>query len=309
MRRVIPWVVAILALAACAPTETATESPSPSVSPSEESEAPSPTPTEPPSPTGSPSEAPTAIESPAAQRVGVVTVEAGNVRVEADENIDVREYDDGSVRMRVTLDEGTPPTRLELHVEPSNLQLRVHGGVLQVADEDDELVAVMPQPQILDAEGQPVPVEMSIIDTVAVVQVSPEERHETALDVDLWFGSQLIDHVGVAASYGEPRYLVTRTPFGHALLGRGLGSTGARQVFETMGWEQAVAMEPGMRTPESLRQQYDCHVLGAATKESWNLEAYRPDFPDWLTTSLDHRCNWDEDDLPQEQGEPSDDET
>ena len=50
------------------------------------------------------------------------------------------------------------------------------------------------------------------------------------------------------------------------------GSLAAQEV----GWSQLVARDGEVDTA-TMRNQYDCHALGARAKASWNLEPWRPD--------------------------------
>ena len=59
-------------------------------------------------------------------------------------------------------------------------------------------------------------------------------------------------------------------------------------VGEATAWAQLVASEPeaGSRT---MRDQFDCHALGATDKATWNLEPWRPDVGFLATAAA--RCN------------------
>lgn len=62
------------------------------------------------------------------------------------------------------------------------------------------------------------------------------------------------------------------------------GSLAAQEV----GWSQLVARDGEVDT-STMRNQYDCHALGARTKASWNLEPWRPDVG--VLEVLAARCN------------------
>ncbi len=281
-------ITACLALAACAPAGSPTGSPTPS--------------TLPPSPTGRPSAtasaSPTAAPEPVA--LGRVRVDAkGATVVGVGEGRATRDAT-GATRLTRSLGALQGPTIYELGIAPVGAEVVVHGGVATFNDTTGSPVVAMPLPVVVDEADEPVAVTMSVVDGRVQVEVTPDEQTEGALTMTVWVGRDLIDRVVVDEEEGAPRYTIVRTAFGHALLGGGLGSPGAREWFEEVGWRQALELEPALASPESVHQQFDCHVLGAPSKEEWHLEAFRPDFPDWLPGAVQHRCNWTADDVGQE---------
>lgn len=150
------------------------------------------------------------------------------------------------------------------------------GGVLRLVDDDGQPVAFV----LHEVRGRRAEV---IVEDKALVVVDPAPGAR----LTLWAGTSLVDEVRVSAERGEPRYLVRPSSFGRQAARQGAGDLWRRE-----GWRQAVELAPGLAETESLRQQFDCHVLGAAEKESWNLEAFRPAKADWLVDALRHRCNW-----------------
>ncbi|NLE97269.1 MAG: DUF2599 domain-containing protein [Propionibacterium sp.] len=231
--------------------------------------------------------------------IGAVQIDGTGITAEPTSGVEAASNDDGSVLFRIAVPAGESATRLELHITPSTVDTVVNGGMAVIASRTGQKLAGVPLPTALDVDAQPVPVEMRVIDSALVLLVTPEERHSGEVVVELWVGRDMIADVTVGEEQGEPRYFVTRTAFGHTVLGGGLGTPGARELVEEKGWEQAVAMEPALAELPTLQQQFDCHVLGAPRKESWNLEAFRPDHPEWLVGALEHRCNWTDADLPQ----------
>jgi hypothetical protein len=59
-------------------------------------------------------------------------------------------------------------------------------------------------------------------------------------------------------------------------------------VGEATAWAQLVAAEPEAGTT-TMRDQFDCHALGATDKKTWNLEPWRPDVGFLATAAA--RCN------------------
>lgn len=60
------------------------------------------------------------------------------------------------------------------------------------------------------------------------------------------------------------------------------------QAAQEVGWSQLVANDAEVDT-STMRDQYDCHALGARDKASWNLEPWRPDVG--VFEVLAARCN------------------
>lgn len=302
--RAVAAMLACLALAGCASAPGPT--PTPDAPPATNGPSASASPSEVPSPTGSPSASPTVQPSVRAQPLGSLTVAPGAApTLDAGPGAEVVEQPSDALQVIATVADRSGPTRLELRL-PGGPELTVNGGVAVIGTLPDGFLAAVPEPEVLDGDGQPVASALSARDGSLVLTVTPEERHTGVITAELWVGRQVIDAVTVATERDEPMYAVTRTPFGHALLGGGLGTPGARELFEQQGWRQAVALQPALSSPDSLKQQFDCHVLGAPRKQSWNLEAYRPDHPDWVRGALEHRCNWEPEDLPSPSGEQAD---
>lgn len=292
----------LVLLAGC--TTTSAPEPSPTSSTALPSPAPSPSESLPPSPTAVVSPAPPVAPTLRPMSLGSVVIDATGINAQPGEEVEAHPNADGSVRITARIPDAVP-SRLELHIEPATVDTVANRGITVVSDAAGEPLAAVPLPTARDADGRPVPTRMSAIDSALVFTVSPEDRHEGEVVVDVWVGRRMIDDVTVGEERGEPRYSVTRTEFGHAMLGGGLATPGARELFESAGWEQALDLEPALAEPASLRQQFDCHVLGAAGKQSWNLEAFRPDNADWVKGALEHRCNWSEEHLPGPEPSPS----
>ncbi|WP_143008258.1 DUF2599 domain-containing protein [Tessaracoccus oleiagri] len=296
--RAAPAVVACLALAACAATPGPAPAPGTTVPVTERPSA-SAAPSDVPSPTGSPSPSPTAEPSVRVQLLGTLAVTPGGPpSLQAAAGAQVTTHPGDALQITVTLADDPIPTRLELRLTPGAQEVTVNGGVAVIGTLPDGVLAAVPEPEVLDEDDQPVASALSARDGSLLLMVTPEERHAGAITAELWVGRQVIDEVTVGAERDQPMYAIARTPFGHALLGGGLGSPGARELFEQLGWRQAVALQPALSSPDSLKQQFDCHVLGAPRKQSWNLEAFRLDHPDWMRGALEHRCNWEAEHVP-----------
>ncbi|MFI2101902.1 DUF2599 domain-containing protein [Isoptericola sp. NPDC019693] len=62
----------------------------------------------------------------------------------------------------------------------------------------------------------------------------------------------------------------------------------AGQAGVDVVWAELVATDPEVDTP-TMRDQLECHALGARDKDSWNLEPWRPDVG--LVATMAARCN------------------
>ena len=291
VNRIGLWsVVAVLAMASsCAGTSV--ESTFTDASASASSQA--------PSPTTQPSARPTQSKTPSTVlRMGTATMGADKIFVEPASGVTVTNDATGAARLALTLSAGSAPTTLELTVAPPDLKLGVSGGVALLQSRDGDQGAAVPLPSVRDDAGKPVATSMVADEDTLRITITPDDEAHGPLTVTLWVGRSVIDRVEVGEERGAPRYFVFPTEFGRAMLGDGLASAGTREFFEVEGWAQAVELQPAMASVTSLEQQFDCHVLGAPRKESWNLEAFRPDNPDWLSGAMQHRCNWQEEDLP-----------
>lgn len=292
MRRWLAVTAVAVAVAGCSvPT-----SPSPSEPPSptgEPSLSPSTSPV--PSPTGTPTASPTPTE--------IVDVDLGTLALDGAPSFQpvvdgtASTTDDGAARLQVPLTLDGGKLRLQLVLAPTDVQAIATGGVTVVSGAAGDPIAVLAEPVVTDADGDPVPAQVAGDGATVTIGVDAADVATGEGTLELWAGKQLIADVTTGEERDAPRYTVTRTAFGAHLLGAGIGSARAREMFETVGWEQALAIEPNLAGSASLQQQYDCHVLGGGGKEEWNLEAFRPDHEDWTVTALQHRCNWTQEDL------------
>ncbi|MEK8226150.1 DUF2599 domain-containing protein [Oerskovia sp. M15] len=96
--------------------------------------------------------------------------------------------------------------------------------------------------------------------------------------VTTWLGAQGVRSATWGNREGGRSLAVDPTPW-------------ARQsglVGEETAWAQLVASEPEADTA-TMRDQFDCHALGATDKKTWNLEPWRPDVGFLATAAA--RCN------------------
>ncbi|TGJ96331.1 DUF2599 domain-containing protein [Actinotalea fermentans ATCC 43279 = JCM 9966 = DSM 3133] len=96
--------------------------------------------------------------------------------------------------------------------------------------------------------------------------------------VTTWLGAQGVRSATWGEREGGRSLAVDPTPW-------------ARQsgiVGEATAWAQLVASEPEAAS-RTMRDQFDCHALGATDKTTWNLEPWRPDVGFLATAAA--RCN------------------
>jgi hypothetical protein len=96
--------------------------------------------------------------------------------------------------------------------------------------------------------------------------------------VTTWLGAQGVRSATWGNREGGRSLAVDPTPW-------------ARQsglVGEETAWAQLVASEPEADS-STMRDQFDCHALGATDKKTWNLEPWRPDVGFLATVAA--RCN------------------
>jgi hypothetical protein len=96
--------------------------------------------------------------------------------------------------------------------------------------------------------------------------------------VTTWLGAQGVRSATWGEREGGRSLAVDPTPW-------------ARQsgiVGEATAWAQLVASEPEADS-RTMRDQFDCHALGAPDKATWNLEPWRPDVGFLATAAA--RCN------------------
>ena len=199
MRTTVLGVLGLVLVAGCTSAPGPTESP-PIASPS--SSAPtaldaSPSASIAPSPTGLPSPTPTEAPSVRPMLLGTVQIDADDITAEPSGATETQTHADGSLRLRARIPSGATRTRLELHLAPDTVETRANGGMAVISNSDGQALAGVPRPSARDAAGQPVPTQMSVIDTVLAFLVTPEARHEGEIVVDVWVGYRMVDGVAV----------------------------------------------------------------------------------------------------------------
>ncbi|MGN8244702.1 DUF2599 domain-containing protein [Cellulomonas soli] len=109
----------------------------------------------------------------------------------------------------------------------------------------------------------------------AIDVVAPSDLDEP---VGLWLASAALLDAQWGEQEGGRSLSVTPTAWTRA------GSLAAQELT----WAQLVAREPEADSP-TMHDQLLCHMLGAPTKDTWNLEPWRPEVD--LVTLVATKCN------------------
>lgn len=203
--------------------------------------------------------------------------------------------DDGSVQVTTVLSGPDAPTRYEYAFPPDNVLELAEDGFVIIRDGSGDFAGGVLPPWAIDANGEEVPTHFELTGS-SLTQVIDHSAAAYPVVADPYMGKKLISKVVVGTDKGKPRYGVTKTTWGNAVAaGRGVMNgpnsddplLGAH-IMRNEGWKEAVSL--GLSTATTIRQQYDCHTVYAATKNPWNLERWRGNNDWWLVNP--HLCNW-----------------
>lgn len=165
---------------------------------------------------------------------------------------------DGSARLHVTSTARTRQAAATLTApDGTTLDVLADGSALVRADDGTIAAGITPTKARLDDDG-----------TVTLSASSGAE---------LWLADAAVTSLDWGEREGGRSLAVTPTAWGRS------GSQAAGEMV----WA-AVAAQPEADTP-SMRDQLDCHRLGAPDKATWNLEPWRPQVDS--ITLLASRCN------------------
>ena len=190
-----------------------------------------------------------------------------------------------------TADDPTATATLDLVSPADGSLLRNGDGSLSVLDAAGTPLGGLSAPEATEPSGATVRAGVLVVAPtraevrVKVVGATPSGTAGTLasappddVTVTTWLGAQGVRSATWGNREGGRSLAVDPTPW-------------ARQsglVGEETAWAQLVASEPeaGSRT---MRDQFDCHSLGATDKATWNLEPWRPDVGFLATAAA--RCN------------------
>ncbi len=132
------------------------------------------------------------------------------------------------------------------------------------------------QVDVLDATHAQICAKGSGVTTATATGESTGSSGETTVTIGL--GTQALESAVWGNREGGDSLAVDPTPWA-----RHAGEAGTSLV-----WSQLIAAEPAADT-QSMKNQLECHAIGATEKDTWNLEPWRPDVG--LLQVIAARCN------------------
>lgn len=147
-----------------------------------------------------------------------------------------------------------------------------------------------------DAAGRSVPTRYEI-QQGKIVQVVDHRSTDFTYPIvaDPYLGSRLFGTVGRNTYRGDWRYNAYPTAWGAYVSTGPIGYS----ITKRYGWPEWVSAYSAITNKATLKQQFDCHALGASLGiigdiviGQWNLERVRSDRSNWSQGVTSHRCNW-----------------
>lgn len=217
---------------------------------------------------------------------------------------------DGSMQINTVIESPSAPTAYPYTFSvPGTAEVREEGGTVLFLDQDGKMLGGLAPAWAKDANGNSVPTHYEVSGTAVTQVVEHGEGSAYPIVADPWLGDMLF--MGFTDSRkpyynGQPVYSAMLTPWGWRVY---TGTTWlvptipslpliGNAIIRTFGWNEWKTFLVGPDPADTLKQQYDCHVLvGYAVWKAgfhWDLEAGRPSRPNWQYDGLfDHQCNWD----------------
>lgn len=222
-------------------------------------------------------------------RTSTVTVTAGDVVLEVSSRkaAEVREDELGPGTRTVTLDLTPGRTARLALTSPGALDVDSDGSVTVLDGNGTPVAALSPPEPVEDAAADAPRIDVTEIDaTKAQVELDDrsvgagagEPGRTTPLTLTLVVGTQAIEGMSWGENEGGRSLAVDPADWA-----RRAGEAGL-DLIRT----QLVAAEPEADS-DTMEHQLVCHALGAADKETWNLEPWRPDVGLILTATA--HCN------------------
>ncbi len=208
-------------------------------------------------------------------------------------------HPDGSLQLTTVIDGPTSPTeyRHELQL-PAGAVARDDGGFITFWSSTGDFLGGVAPAWAVDADGRDVPTSFRLDGTTLVQLVAHDAGDAYPVVADPWLGADLFGGRSVTTAGGDVRYNFSRTTWGVAVHtgvagGGGPGALAAGiAILQTAGWDELTTPWPAITNKPTLKQQFDCHVVGGFFEGQWNLERYRTNKPDWLGSATTHKCNW-----------------
>lgn len=206
---------------------------------------------------------------------------------------------DGSVQIATVIEDAFAPTEYRYEIGlPRGATVRDDGGLISFWTATGTFLGGVAPAWALDANGDSVPTSFRV-EGLSLVQLV-DHGATTAYPVvaDPWLGINLFQGLSTSSQNGDVRYNFSRTLWGASVqsgVAQGGGPAAVAAgitILQTAGWDELRTPWPAITNKATLRQQYDCHVVGGFFEGQWNLERFRANFSNWLPTAPSHKCNW-----------------
>lgn len=206
---------------------------------------------------------------------------------------------DGSVQIAAVIESAAAPTEYRYSLSlPAGAEVRDIDGLVTFWNAAGTFLGGVAPAWALDAKGEVVPTSFRVEGNTLVQHVDHGKASAYPVVADPWLGINLFQGLSTSTQSGDIRYNFSRTSWGvsvHTGLAQGGGAGGLAAgiaIMQSAGWDELRTPWPAITNKATLRQQYDCHVVGGYFEGQWNLERFRANFSNWLPTSLSHQCNW-----------------
>lgn len=216
--------------------------------------------------------------------------------------------DDGSLQIATVIADPSAPARYEYPLSlpvGSSARLELESGAVLLLGADGTLLAAVAPAWAKDANGGPVETHYEVNGSVLVQVIRHDDETIFPVVADPWLGKNLFGKVTKNRNglfKGKATYSSVLSTWGTAVYtgiaqGGGIaGSAAGQAILRDAGWTELKSRLIGSSPPATLKQQYDCHVLGGyavwLSGVHWDLELARTSKPNWLNGVNQHRCNW-----------------
>ena len=199
---------------------------------------------------------------------------------------------EGSTRFLSILQDASAPERFEYRFEGRSLRLEDDGSV-QVLHEG-EFAGAVAAPWAYDARGVAVPTRYEVNGEVLTQVIDHFGKHfQYPITADPWYSFRYFSSITVDTYKSQPRVNLKLTAWGWAIYASGAAGQASINLG---GWAEAQTWSAAVRnalSKPSMKQQFECHALGALAAGTWNLERFRPNrTTTWLRGVGTHHCNW-----------------
>jgi hypothetical protein len=211
---------------------------------------------------------------------------------------------DGSVQINTVIEDANAPTRFDYALQlPPGAVIREAGDALLLVAADGSLVGGVAPAWAKDASGVAVATRYEVNGTTITQVIEHHDGQAYPVVGDPWIGMNLFGTMTKGTYKSQPKYSGVLSAWGSSVYtglaqGGGIGAAAAGQaILRDAGWTEWKSRLVGSNPAATLKQQYDCHVLGGyavwLSGVHWDLETSRYSNPNWLNNLSGHRCNWE----------------